>query len=110
VGVLAAPGIVALKEMVNRIEEDHANAKALANGLRSIDSIVVDPEIPPTNMVFIRLTDHAPTDAAGLLTALGKEGVKVSFAGPHRLRMVTHRGIDKDAIGSTVSVFKKLFQ
>jgi threonine aldolase len=110
VGVLAAPGIVALKEMVNRIEEDHINAKALARGLRSIDPIVVDPEIPPTNMVFIRLTDHAPTNATGLLTALGKEGVKVSFAGPNRLRMVTHYGIDKDAIDYAVSVFKKLFQ
>jgi threonine aldolase len=47
VGVLAAAGIVALEEMVDRLAEDHANAKALARGLASIPGIACDADVPP---------------------------------------------------------------
>ncbi len=110
VGVLAAPGIVALETMVDRIRNDHRRAGALAAGLNTIERIVVDPEIPPTNMVFIRLREGDPADLSGIRAALEGEGIGVSAAGSDRLRMVAHHGIGDADVDETIAAFRRILK
>ena len=108
-GIMAAAGIVALNEMVERLADDHANAKKLAEGLANIPGISVDPAHIKTNIVFIDITrsDMAPGDLANLLD---EEGVRISAGGPRRLRAVTHYHISSDDIDYTLSAFAKVLK
>ncbi len=93
VGVLAAAGIVALETMVERLADDHANARLLAEGLADIAGLEVDLETVQTNMVFVDVV--APGfDAPGLVACLAGRGVRVGVVGPARLRFVTHKDVD----------------
>jgi threonine aldolase len=58
VGVLAAAGIVSLERMTGRLGDDHARAKKLADGLRTVDGLIVDAGSPYTNMVYLDLADE----------------------------------------------------
>jgi len=94
VGVIAAAGIVALDEMVDRLAEDHANARALAEGLASIPGIVIDPSTVETNIVIFGVEGF---EAARLSSRLRESGVLSSgFRG--RIRMVTHHGIERSHV------------
>ncbi len=95
-GVIAAAGIVALNTMVDRLVEDHENARLLAEGLADLPGIVLDPKKVRTNIVIFDVT--APIGAAGLLMALKERGVLCTVAGPERIRMVTHYGIVREDI------------
>ncbi len=85
VGVLAAAGIVALEEMVDRLAEDHANAKTLARGLASIRGVTCNPDVVETNILYYGVTAESP---ASFTARLKEAGV---LAGGNR--MVTHYGI-----------------
>jgi threonine aldolase len=91
-GVLAAAGLVALDSMVDRLAEDHANARKLAQGLANIDGLSVDPDRIQTNIVIFDIDESVGT-ASDLIAALGREDVLVSSPGKHSIRMVTHRHI-----------------
>ena len=91
-GVLAAAGLVGLDTMIERLADDHANARRLAEGLANIDGLEVDPESIQTNIVIFDV-DPTVGSAAEVIAALDREGVKVSSPGPHSIRMVTHRHI-----------------
>ncbi|HLF70750.1 MAG TPA: low-specificity L-threonine aldolase [Dehalococcoidia bacterium] len=93
-GVLAAAGIVALEEMVDRLADDHANARYLADGLAKIQGLKTDPSLVQTNMVFIA---PAGIDGVALQQGLRERGV-LSTGSPQRLRMVTHYGIERGDI------------
>ena len=93
-GVIAAAGIVALDEMVDRLADDHANARRLANGLAEIDGVEIDPSVVQTNIMFWR---HGSIDSAKLAGALREKGVLCSMVGG-RIRMLTHYGIEQDDI------------
>ena len=108
-GIMAAAGIVALNEMVERLADDHANAKKLAQGLANIPGILVDPEHIKTNIVFIEITRSDMT-AEELSNRLNEEGVRISAGGPQRLRAVTHYHISSDDIDYTLSAFAKIFK
>ncbi|MBK9167801.1 MAG: aminotransferase class I/II-fold pyridoxal phosphate-dependent enzyme [Bryobacterales bacterium] len=89
-GVIAACGIVALEEMIERLADDHANARRLAEGIKAIPRLAVDLDSVETNMVNI---DHA---GAGLTTEevverLKRVGVLASSRPPRHIRLVTHR-------------------
>ena len=88
-GVLAAAGIVALTEMVDRLAEDHANAHRLAMGLADVSGLMLDPEQYKTNIVYFDVVKPG-LNAAELVAALQKEGVRMLAAGPRRIRAVTH--------------------
>lgn len=105
-GVLAAPGIVALTGMVDRLAEDHANATILAEGLSRIPGITLDPREVETNIVVFRLAGVEV--AAAYSAALEREGVLVSDFGGGRLRVVTHYGIDAAACRQAVAIFRRL--
>jgi threonine aldolase len=104
-GVLAAAGIVALTEMVDRMAEDHANAKILAAGAASVPGAVLDPPDVQTNIVIIRLS--SPRAAETLAASLREAGVLVSNFGKGRLRMVTHYGITADHCRRAVAALRE---
>ncbi len=106
-GVIAAAGIVALTEMIDRLREDHANARRLANGLSRIPG--VQPEPVHTNIVYFHV-DHPRFDAQTLQEALLAEGVGMLALGPGRIRAVTHYGIEAEDIEETLDIFASLLQ
>jgi threonine aldolase len=101
-GVLAAAGLVALDTMVDRLAEDHQNARRLAHGLANIDGLSVDPEQIQTNIVFFDVDPKLGT-AADMIAALERENVKVSYPGKQSIRMVTHRHISGEDIEEALS-------
>lgn len=99
-GVIAAAGLLALTEMVERLAEDHTNAKRLAEGLAAIPGILIQPEIVETNILFfaVRGEDGQPGDVAPLVSAAAERGVLFSGGDDGRIRAVTHYGVSADDI------------
>ena len=92
-GIVAAAGLYALDHHVERLAEDHANARALVEGLASIDRVAVAPDEVETNIVLFDVAD-----AAALVDRLAAEGVEMSRFGPTRVRAVTHLDVDRAGI------------
>ena len=107
VGVLAAAGLVALDTMIDRLADDHANARQLARGLANIDGLSIDPEKIQTNIVIFKV-DPSVATAQELLSALDREGVKAGSPMPQHIRMVTHRQIDSADIDEALSRTSKV--
>jgi threonine aldolase len=105
VGVLAAAGIVALTEMVDRLIEDHENARKLAWALAEIPGLKIDPETIRTNIVYFEITKEHLT-AETLVKRLDRNGVKVLQTGEHQIRAVTHYHIRPSDIENVIKVFK----
>ena len=91
-GIIAAAGIIALEDMVERLAEDHANARRLAQGLARIPSITVHPDRVQTNIVMLELP--AGISTSDFIQRLGRQGVKVGSPGGQRVRAVTHRMVE----------------
>jgi threonine aldolase len=104
-GILAAAGIVALEDMVDRLAEDHKRAKLLAAGLSKLSSLRLENYPPASNMVYLSLSPESPIMIDGLLQALKERGVLVGSAGGGKIRMVLHYWIDDRAIDQVVSAF-----
>jgi threonine aldolase len=96
-GVLAAPGIIALTEMVDRLAEDHQNARMLADGLRGIEGIRLELRGIQTNMLFFTLLADDITPAE-LRSALETEGVRFGYYAAGLFRAVTHHGIEQEDV------------
>jgi threonine aldolase len=96
-GVLAAAGIVALNEMVDRLAEDHAHARKLAEGLTGIAGLDLDPGRYKTNIVYFEVVKPG-LSAADLVAALQKEGVRMLASGPRKVRAVTHYEVTQQDI------------
>ncbi len=95
-GVIAAAGLVALDEMVDRLPEDHARARRLAEGLAEIPGVSIDPETVQTNIVIFR--PPAGQDQRQVIAAMAEHGVRISDYGTVGLRMVTHYQVDDAAV------------
>lgn len=104
-GVIAAAGIVALESMVERLVEDHARARNLAEGLSEIPQIKLD-KMPPTNMVFFSLADSVRLTVEQIEAQMKERGILVEAMGKRRFRLVTHYWIDDAAVEKTVEAFK----
>ena len=107
VGILAAAGIVALETMIERLAEDHDNARLLARGLASIPGVSIDPARVLTNIVIFTLEEG---EARDFLNPLSAEGVLALPLGPDRVRMVTHYGIERADIEQAVEVIRRVMQ
>jgi threonine aldolase len=95
-GVLAAAGLIALCEMVDRLAVDHNHAQLLARGLAQIAGIVVRPEITRTNLVFFELEDGLPLSAKEVTTNLQQRAnIWLGATGPRSFRAVTHYWIGR---------------
>lgn len=105
-GVLAAAGIVALNEMVDRLAEDHANAKRLAVGLAQSPYLDIDPDLYHSDIIYFSLSDRSPHDSGTFLSRLKERGVMVSQPGGMKFRAVTHYGVgeaDIDAAAAAIA-------
>ena len=92
-GVLAAAGLIALDEMSQRLGEDHANARLLAEAVAGCEGVEIDLEAVETNIVIFKLTGG---DAAGYVARLKENGVAASAIGPDAVRFVTHFDVSRE--------------
>lgn len=99
-GVLAAAGIIALEEMIERLREDHANARLLAEGLASIPGITCDPSVVETNILYFQVTAMPPAEFGACLKDAG-----VLVGGN---RMVTHYGITAADIADALEQIRRV--
>jgi len=102
-GVLAAAGIISLNEMVDRLAEDHANARALAEGLAGLKGFTVDLKTVQTNIVRADISGLGITTAV-LLEKLAAYGIRASGLPPTGVRFVTHRHITREHIAAVLKV------
>lgn len=98
-GVLAAAASHALDHHIERLAEDHANARALAEGLQGLPGVTVTP--PQTNILFV---DLAPERAAGVVERLRAAGVLCT--GLYKLRFVTHLDVSAADIARALAILR----
>ncbi len=91
-GIVAAGALYALDHNVERLGEDHANARFLAESLAQIDGVAIDPSTVESNIVLFWVED-----AGGLVEALPEHGVEMSQIGPF-VRAVTHLDVDRAGV------------
>ena len=108
-GPIAAAGIVALENMIERLPEDHRTAKRLATGLHKIDASIVDPALVETNLVRVSVR-ASNRKGAQWSEQLKKRGVRVGAGGTWDLRFVTHRHIGDADIDAAVGAFADVWK
>ena len=109
-GILAAAGIVALETMIERLAEDHARARKLADGLKQVAGLTVDAGSPATNMVFLSLAEEVTLDGLQVEEKMKVKGVLISAISERRFRLVTHYWIDDAGVEKTVAAFRQVLQ
>lgn len=108
-GVIAAAGIEALDDMVDRLADDHANARRLAEGLADMPGFAVDLASVQTNIVIWDLTTDRVSPQE-VVERLGAEGVKILAIGGRQFRAVTHYGIETDDVEQAVDVARQVME
>jgi threonine aldolase len=101
VGIVAAAGIHALRHNVERLADDHARARRLAEGLGRIDGLEVDPAAVDTNIVMVRVTACA---ADNLVRRCRERGLLFSSLSRESVRFVTHLDVDDGQIDRAVEI------
>jgi threonine aldolase len=109
VGVLAAAGVVALEQMVARLEEDHANAQILAKGLAQIGGVEIDPERVQTNIVVFDIAGTGQT-AAECAAKLKQRGVLANGISARHIRMVTHKDVSQSDVETALGAIREAMQ
>ena len=104
-GVIAATGLIALDTMVDRLADDHANARTLAEGLAELPGVRCDLSRVQTNLVFFDLENIRGADFE---EECRKRGLLGGATGPHRVRFVTHYGIRAEDIQSTLRICEEV--
>jgi threonine aldolase len=104
-GVIAATGLIALDTMVDRLAEDHSNARTLAEGLAELPRVRCDLSRVQTNLVFFDLDRMTGADFE---EACRKRGLLGGATDAHRVRFVTHYGITADDIQSTLRICEEV--
>jgi threonine aldolase len=107
-GILAAAGIVALEQMVERLIEDHRRAQRLAEGLAAVNGINPDTLNPPTNMVYASLADGVDLSSNEVAQRMMALGVGVGLDGSRRFRLVTHYWVDDTGIDRVIQGFEQV--
>jgi threonine aldolase len=105
-GIIAACGLVALRTMIPRLEEDHRNARALAESLVHVPGLEVNPAEVETNMVFAGIAGWGVSSSTAA-RVLKEEGVRASEMAGQRLRLVTHRMIKAADIAPAAEAFQR---
>jgi threonine aldolase len=105
-GIIAAACLYALDHHIERLAEDHANARLLAEGLAELPGVVIDPSSVETNIVWFDV--HGRLSAADLAVALRDEGVLVGGYGQSRMRAVTHLDVTRTDIETALGALRRV--
>lgn len=108
-GLMAAPGIVALTKMVDRLADDHRRAKKLAAGIQPLAGIKLDLEMVETNIVLFDIQSTGMT-AKDFLTALETKGILGFAFGEYLIRLTTHREITDQDVDRTIEAIAEVLQ
>ena len=106
-GIIAAAGLYALDHNVDRLAEDHANAKLLARGLAEIPGVTLDLEHVETNMVFFDVAQTGLT-AQDVVDRLLAHGVRMGAVGRTLIRAVTHLDVSRTDVERAVAVAQEV--
>jgi threonine aldolase len=98
-GIIAASGIIALEKMVDRLKDDHENAKILAEKISKIPGIKLDLATVQTNMVTFQLDPRV--DDCAFLEQLKERGILALSMSRNKIRFVTHHGIERTQVEIT---------
>jgi threonine aldolase len=107
-GIIAAAGIVALEQMVDRLAEDHANARRLAKGLSALPGIALASE-PVINLVFFRVVDGRFTWQS-FVEATRRRGLNLGELGHGRIRASTHSGISEADVDAALEIIREVLR
>jgi threonine aldolase len=111
-GIIAAAGIVSLERMVNRLADDHANARTLAEAVAKMPGLRVDLASVQTNIVVIRVdrgeAARSATATQELVTGCAARKVKIHAMGPAAIRCVTHKDVDAEDIRRAIDAMSEL--
>tara|TARA_B100000945_G_scaffold320799_1_gene332158 strand:- start:2168 stop:3196 length:1029 start_codon:yes stop_codon:yes gene_type:complete len=105
-GIIAAAGIISIEKMLNQIKKDHNNALLLAKGISSIDNLLIDLEKIKTNIIYFKLNSRK-INGRQLVKKMENCGIKFFETEFNKFRLVTHLGITKKNIYTTIDAFKK---
>lgn len=106
VGVLAAPGLIALTEMVDRLRDDHARAKRLAEGIASLPGIELDPSTVETDIVIFGF-EHPKLSGPVMLERMKAKGI-LALAVSGGIRMVTHKDVGDADVDRAIRAFQEI--
>lgn len=106
VGVLAAPGIIALTEMTTRLGEDHARARRLASAIAGLPGVSLDPDSVQTNILIFGFS-HSRISCAEFLDGLRKRRV-LALAISGGVRFVTHKDVDDEDVDRAIAAFREI--
>jgi threonine aldolase len=106
VGVLAAPGLIALTEMVDRLKDDHARAKALARGISGLPGIAIDPASVETDIIIFGF-DHPSIAVSAMLEKMKEKGI-LALAVSGGIRMVTHKDVGDTDVERAIKAFREI--
>lgn len=107
-GILAAAGIYALDNLVDRLAEDHQRASLFAEGLTDIKGLSLAKGSPYTNMVFVSVQEDSKLNSGQLVKQLKENGILVNESGKNELRFVTHHDVQDEAVKSCLKVLHEL--
>jgi threonine aldolase len=105
-GIMAAAGLIALEDGPQRLHEDHAKARVLAEGIAELLPGSVDPGAVPTNIVFVDVSGTGRS-AREWAERLAAEGVRVTMGGAVKVRMLTHRDVSMADIGLALAAWRR---
>ena len=108
VGIIAAAGIYALEHNINRLKDDHANAKRLAELLKNISTISVELDQVETNIIIFQVSGCTKSTDE-LIEECRESGVLLNAVGHHAFRVVTHLDVSAQDIEEAGRVFAKVF-
>jgi threonine aldolase len=108
-GIIAAAGIYALDHHLERLKEDHQNARRLALGLKEMKGVSIDPGQVETNIIISSIADPGMT-APQMAEAMKKNGVLIHPIGKTQIRLVTHLDVSHEDIEVALEAFRKVLQ
>jgi len=107
-GVIAAPALVALRTMVERLADDHANATFLAESLHALDPQLIDPADVQTNIVTIDV-GHLTMSPRTILDTLAARQIRIKQVGPTSFRMICHNDISRPDLDLLLTSLAEIF-